>query len=127
MDRVSKCVAILFSLIQMVELVNGSGVYLYPPQLSIISASTKLGQATSLLMWTFFTREEAAFSNLTGRNGKKKLDEDIVQAIVGQLSSFLSHIWGQHDIHKVFYLLRLLFMRFVVYNMMNGKDKIHWS
>ncbi|KAJ8048411.1 hypothetical protein HOLleu_00719 [Holothuria leucospilota] len=71
---------------KMVELVNGSGVYVYPGQKTVIESAGTAGQCLSYLVATFFTREELGRSNLTGKNGKDALDGEVLKAIIVYIS-----------------------------------------
>ena len=70
--------------LQMVELVPGSRIYLYETHLEEAERK-KSGTATArFLMSSFYTPSELMEAgNLAGKNNKKALDSDIIDAIVG--------------------------------------------
>ncbi|XP_064646158.1 uncharacterized protein LOC135499343 [Lineus longissimus] len=66
---------------KMKELVKGSGVYVYSQQKYIIKSATDLTYCLSAAMGTFYDKEDLGNYNLSGANGKKKLDNRIISAI----------------------------------------------
>ena len=81
-----------YPFLQMVELVPGSRVFLYQTHLEE-AGRKKSGTATAryLLSCFYSPSELMAAGNLTGKNDKRGLDGDIIDAIVGmQRTNLLS-------------------------------------
>lgn len=74
----------IFIFLQMVELVPGSRIFLYQTHLEEAERK-KSGTATAryLLSCFYSPSELMAAGNLTGKNDKRGLDGDIIDAIVG--------------------------------------------
>ncbi|KAJ1134375.1 hypothetical protein NDU88_000827 [Pleurodeles waltl] len=67
----------------MIELVLGTGIYLYESQLTLARSSARSQTALArLLLDIFFTRDEQAKSNLSGENGLQCLNPRVVGTIV---------------------------------------------
>ncbi|XP_069491242.1 uncharacterized protein [Ambystoma mexicanum] len=67
----------------MIELVLGTGLYLYESQLTLARSSARSQTALArLLLDVFFTRDEQAKSNLSGENGLQCLNPRVVGTIV---------------------------------------------
>nr|XP_006000501.1 PREDICTED: zinc finger and BTB domain-containing protein 1-like [Latimeria chalumnae] len=68
---------------RMVELVQGTKVFLYESQLVLAKSSARSPTSLArLLLDVFFTREDQARSNLSGENGLNQLNPRIVNAIM---------------------------------------------
>ena len=80
---ISNKINYFFNLFQMVELSPGSRVFVY--QTSVDVASKKaLSAAACFLLSCFFSNSELVGSNLTGANGKRQLNQQVIDAIVGK-------------------------------------------
>lgn len=72
----------------MIELVLGTGLYLYESQLTLARSSARSQTALArLLLDIFFTRDEQAKSNLSGENGLQCLNPQVVGTIVAYVIS----------------------------------------
>ena len=68
----------------MVELSPGSRVFVYQTSIDVASSKSPSGAACFLLS-CFFSNSELVGSNLSGANGKKQLNPQIIDAIVCKL------------------------------------------
>ena len=76
----------IYCYLQMVELMPGTGVYVYPATLRTVQkAESQTAKARHLLSVFYSNAELVEAGNLTGANGKPGLNQKIVTAIVGML------------------------------------------
>ena len=68
----------------MIELSPGRKVFLYRNLLDKADAKKTATHRACYLMSCFWTPEELKGSNLTGKNDKKKLNQDIIENIIGK-------------------------------------------
>ena len=69
----------------MMELMPGSGVYVYAKDIRIASKKASGTAIARYLMSVFYTNHELVErGNLSGKNGKQGLDPSTVKAIVGK-------------------------------------------
>lgn len=67
----------------MVELTPGSQVFVYQNHIHQAMARASYKSAASFLLNCFYTNDELVGMNLTGANGKKCPDKEILQSIIG--------------------------------------------
>ena len=69
----------------MQELVPGTSIYVYPIHLDCAAKKQSATAAARYLLSCFFTATEMIEAgNLTGKNNKRGLDRDIIEANVGE-------------------------------------------
>lgn len=68
----------------MVELTPGSRVYLYEDNIGQAAGRKSATACAALLLNCFYTNKELVGCNLTGANGKKAVDADILSSIISK-------------------------------------------
>ncbi|CAH3138165.1 unnamed protein product [Porites lobata] len=81
--RPGKISPILAERFKMVELTPGSQVFVYQNHIHQAMARASDKSAASFLLNCFYTNDELVGMNLTGANGKKCPDKEILQSIIG--------------------------------------------
>ena len=85
MGGVPELSTILNFFFKMMELMPGSGVYVYAKDIRIASKKASGNAIARYLMSAFYTNHELVErGNFSGKNGKQGLDPSTVKAIVGK-------------------------------------------
>lgn len=72
----------------MVELIPGSRVYAYQAQIDgALKRTSATSRARYLLLCMYTPSELVEAGNLTGKNNKKGLDQEVVSAITGKINT----------------------------------------
>ena len=69
----------------MKELAPGSGIYVYETDMNTCLNKQSASSKATFLVNCFYTKDELIGMNLTGVNGKRKMDRSICEAIICKL------------------------------------------
>ena len=73
-----------FLLFQMIELMPGTNVYVYPKDVRVVGKMYGGCRKARYLLSAFYTNQElVAAGNITGVNGKSGLNQQVIKAITG--------------------------------------------
>ena len=73
-----------FFLVQMIELVPGTRIYVYQNQLDkAMTRDSPTARARCIIMAFYTPKELVEAANLSGANEKRGLDPDVVDAVIG--------------------------------------------
>lgn len=93
--------------LQMVELSPGSHVFLYEKHITQAMGKQTPNSCASFLLNCFLTNSEMQGMNLSGANGKRHPDKDVVESIIGKQNNLTSAIvYYKAKYTQYYYLLK---------------------